>query len=113
MPKIPHWGMVDCNASTHTLWLRSRQAEGAELLVALTHMRVPNDLRLGAEVPEFDLILGGHDHHHEVQQLDSGALYVKSGTDFRCVRRLWLVGGCWMACSGMQCRAEAARAVGG
>lgn len=32
-------------------------------MIALTHMRIPNDLNLANEVDEIDLILGGHDHH--------------------------------------------------
>lgn len=42
------------------------KAQGADVVVALTHMRVPNDKRLAEEVAEIDLILGGHDHHYEV-----------------------------------------------
>ena len=34
------------------------------MVIALTHMREPNDERLAAEAPEFDAILGGHDHHY-------------------------------------------------
>ena len=43
----------------------SLQIKGCDLIVALTHMRVPNDVRLAKEVPEIHLILGGHDHHYE------------------------------------------------
>ncbi len=32
----------------------------------MTHMRMPNDLKLAKEVPEFDLVLGGHDHDYKV-----------------------------------------------
>lgn len=39
--------------------------KGCDLLVALTHMRMPNDTRLASEVPELHLILAGHDHHYE------------------------------------------------
>lgn len=42
------------------------QAAGAELVVALTHMRVPNDIKLVQSVPEIDAVLGGHDHHVQV-----------------------------------------------
>eukprot|EP00798_Chlamydomonas_sp_ICE-L_P020484 gene20484-27272_t len=45
--------------------VKQLKEQGAELLVAITHMRVPNDRRLAAEVPEFHLVLGGHDHHYE------------------------------------------------
>lgn len=32
------------------------------MIIALTHMRVPNDRLLAEQVPGIDLILGGHDH---------------------------------------------------
>ncbi|PRW59853.1 5 -nucleotidase [Chlorella sorokiniana] len=58
--------------------------QGAELIVALSHMRTPNDLVLAANVPEIQLILGGHDHHYEITRSEPhGTLVFKSGTDFR------------------------------
>ena len=32
------------------------------MVLALTHMRLPNDLRLASGVPGLDAVLGGHDH---------------------------------------------------
>ncbi|GLC44409.1 hypothetical protein PLESTB_000472700 [Pleodorina starrii] len=63
---------------------RRMKAKGAELLIALTHMREPNDRKLAAEVPEFHLVLGGHDHHYVSAFIEPhNNLMVKSGTDFR------------------------------
>jgi hypothetical protein len=60
------------------------QEAGVDVVVALTHMRVPNDIQLLEEVPEIDVVLGGHDHHYLVQHVQPhGNLLVKSGTDFR------------------------------
>ncbi|CAK8675103.1 unnamed protein product [Clavelina lepadiformis] len=56
--------------------------EGADFVVALTHMRWPNDVRLTQEVPDIDLVLGGHDHGYGVKEIDD-CLIVKSGSDFR------------------------------
>lgn len=56
--------------------------EGCDLLVALTHMRMPNDVRLAKEVPDLHLILGGHDHHYEKKEVGD-VLILKSGSDFR------------------------------
>lgn len=39
--------------------------EGCEVIIALTHMRTPNDIRLAENCPKIDLILGGHDHVFE------------------------------------------------
>jgi 5'-nucleotidase len=62
------------------------RASGADLVVAITHMRVPNDNRLAAEAGYvIDLILGGHDHHYEVRPTEphKDVWLCKSGTDFR------------------------------
>ena len=42
-----------------------RQHKG-QLVIALTHMRMVNDLKLADQVPEIDLELGGHDHDYAV-----------------------------------------------
>jgi len=56
--------------------------KGCEYVIALTHMRTPNDIRLAENVPEVDLILGGHDHVYEKTKVN-GTFVLKSGTDFR------------------------------
>ncbi|XP_071958533.1 uncharacterized protein [Antedon mediterranea] len=56
--------------------------QGAEFIIALTHMRMPNDIRLAEEVDSIDLILGGHDHDYEVKLVNNKYI-VKSGTEFR------------------------------
>ena len=58
------------------------RAKGVDMVIALTHMRNPNDIRLAKEVPELDLILGGHDHD-EYSDTINGVPLIKSGTDFR------------------------------
>ena len=56
--------------------------KGCDLVIALTHMRTPNDVRLVEEVDEIDLVLGGHDHVYE-KKMVNGKYIIKSGTDFR------------------------------
>ncbi|KAF6769263.1 hypothetical protein AHF37_10744 [Paragonimus kellicotti] len=57
------------------------------VVIALTHMRWANDLRLAREVPEIDLILGGHDLNNGSQTVKSvdgtDRWVIKSGSDFR------------------------------
>jgi len=61
-----------------------KERQGAEIVIALTHMRMPNDFLLAHEVAEVDIILGGHDHHYEVHPEGPHGTYVlNSGTDFR------------------------------
>ncbi|XP_037787180.1 mannosylglucosyl-3-phosphoglycerate phosphatase-like isoform X2 [Penaeus monodon] len=56
--------------------------QGCDYVIALTHMRTPNDIRLAENVDEIDLILGGHDHVYEIQKIND-KIILKSGTDFR------------------------------
>ncbi|XP_045127274.1 5'-nucleotidase-like isoform X3 [Portunus trituberculatus] len=60
----------------------SLKKEGCDYVIALTHMRTPNDIRLAENVEEIDLILGGHDHVYEELKVN-GKIILKSGTDFR------------------------------
>jgi len=61
---------------------RELRAQGVDYVIALTHMRWPNDVRLAESVTEIDLILGGHDHEYGCREVN-GRMIVKSGTDFR------------------------------
>ncbi len=47
------------------------QAEGAQIIVALTHLDLADDIALAVQVPEIDLVLGGHEH--ENWRVDRGA----------------------------------------
>jgi 5'-nucleotidase len=90
-----------------------REREGVDAVIALTHMRDPNDDRLLLEAPELDLQLGGHDHHYRVVAVEGGRLTshddiaaddaagacecgpqtrlaIKSGTDFRDLTKIYL-----------------------
>jgi len=46
------------------------QEQGVHFIIALTHMRWPNDMRLARNVQEIDIILGGHDHEYGVKDID-------------------------------------------
>ena len=73
-----------------------------DLVIALTHMRWPNDRILAANVPQIDLILGGHDHDYETEWVESNfdnpsskegrtkRLIVKSGSDYRTFSHIYL-----------------------
>lgn len=40
------------------------RAQGADIVLALTHLTLSDDILLAEQVPEIDLILGGHDHEN-------------------------------------------------
>ena len=58
-----------------------KEEKNCDLIVALTHMRIPNERHLAQEVPEIDIILGGHDHLYHVELINE-VFFLKSGTDF-------------------------------
>lgn len=88
-------------AKRHARELREQQ--NVDLVVALTHMRLPNDRRLALEAgDDLDVILGGHDHDAAYEPGGGGeatttttpvqrvAPVIKSGTDFRTYSRIVL-----------------------
>ncbi|KAK8876770.1 Metallo-dependent phosphatase-like protein [Apiospora arundinis] len=59
------------------------RAEGAEIVIAITHMREPNDNKLAEQTDGLiDIILGGHDHYYS-HSLIKGTHVLRSGTDFK------------------------------
>lgn len=59
------------------------KADGAEIIVCLSHMREPNDVKLAEQTDGLiDIILGGHDHFYN-HQLINGTHVLRSGTDFK------------------------------
>nr|POF15375.1 mannosylglucosyl-3-phosphoglycerate phosphatase [Quercus suber] len=58
--------------------------EGAEMIIALTHQRQPNDEKLARELEPgvVDIILSGHDHFY-AQAVVNGTQVLRSGTDFK------------------------------
>jgi 5'-nucleotidase len=58
--------------------------QGAEIIVAVTHQREPNDNKL-AELTGgglIDIVLGGHDHYYS-HSFINGTHVLRSGTDFK------------------------------
>jgi len=53
---------------------------GAELVVVLSHLGLPQDLRLASEVDGIDVLLSGHTHHRLEAPIErNGALVIQSG----------------------------------
>lgn len=59
-----------------------RDQQKCDFVIALTHMRQNDDMRLANEALDVDLILGGHDHNIDISTVNDRWI-VKSGTDFR------------------------------
>jgi 5'-nucleotidase len=59
------------------------RSQGADIVIAITHMREPNDNKLAENTDGlFDLILGGHDHYYN-HSFIKGTHVLRSGTDFK------------------------------
>ncbi|PVH74110.1 5'-nucleotidase [Cadophora sp. DSE1049] len=60
------------------------RAQGAEIVIAVTHQREPNDNKLAEKIPEglIDIVLGGHDHYYN-HSLMNGTHVLRSGSDFK------------------------------
>ncbi|GIK06005.1 hypothetical protein Aspvir_010123 [Aspergillus viridinutans] len=58
--------------------------QGADIIIAVTHQREPNDYKLAQNLPPgtIDLILGGHDHFYGHAVINNTHI-LRSGTDFK------------------------------
>lgn len=59
---------------------RQLKDQGADLVVALTHLEFAQDRALAAGVAAIDIVLGGHDHE-PMMILEGGKLVMKAGSD--------------------------------
>jgi len=66
-----------------------REEFGCDVVIALTHMRLPNDRRFAQLSQGIDLVLGGHDHCYAIEDYKN-CLLIKSGTDFLCLSEITL-----------------------
>ena len=60
------------------------RAQGAQIVIALTHAREPSDIKLANKTSKglLDIILGGHDHFYS-HQIVNDTHVLRSGTDFK------------------------------
>lgn len=70
--------------------VRQLRAQGADVVVALTHLDLEDDRKLAGAVKGIDLVLGGHDHD-PVSILENGPLVLKAGQDARWVGQVDLL----------------------
>jgi 2',3'-cyclic-nucleotide 2'-phosphodiesterase (5'-nucleotidase family) len=66
-----------------------RQEEGVDLIVVLSHLGFPQDVKLAGEVDGIDILLSGHTHNRmETPALVNGATIIQSGCHGAFVGRL-------------------------
>jgi 2',3'-cyclic-nucleotide 2'-phosphodiesterase (5'-nucleotidase family) len=61
--------------------------QGADLIVALTHLSFDDDRKLAARFPDIDLIIGGHEHY-PITAIENRTFISKAGSDGRYVARI-------------------------
>lgn len=66
------------------------KSQGADVIVALTHLHIKEDKWLAEELPEIAIILGGHDHDPETYYNDKTFIH-KSGQNAYYLTRLDLI----------------------
>lgn len=59
---------------------RRLREQGADLVIALTHLDIAEDRAIAAKVKGIDLVLGGHDHE-PITFFENGKLILKAGSD--------------------------------
>ncbi len=71
---------------------RVRSKEKADLVVVLSHLGFPQDIKLLSEVPDVDVLLSGHTHHRLFEPVRQGkTLVIQSGCHGSFLGRLDLV----------------------
>ena len=66
---------TDFVESANTLADDLKDNQNCDIVIALTHMRQPNDIKLAENSPRVDVILGGHDH--DIQNVKVSEFNVK------------------------------------
>ncbi|KAJ5308580.1 hypothetical protein PENANT_c044G01168 [Penicillium antarcticum] len=71
-------------SETARILAKQLREQGADLVVAVTHQREPNDHKLANNLSpdSVDIILGGHDHFY-AHSVINGIHVLRSGTDFK------------------------------
>jgi 2',3'-cyclic-nucleotide 2'-phosphodiesterase (5'-nucleotidase family) len=68
-------------------WLPALRGEGADVIVAVTHLTFAEDRELAERFPEITLIIGGHEHF-PITATENRTLISKAGSDAKYVARI-------------------------
>ncbi|KAI8814178.1 Metallo-dependent phosphatase-like protein [Cladochytrium replicatum] len=93
LPPVDYFNFIEKGRELANLLKDPVGPHKCDIVIAVTHMREGNDILLGEQVPEIDLILGGHDHDWMIHGADltqqtpktwTGRVRsLKAGCDFR------------------------------
>jgi 2',3'-cyclic-nucleotide 2'-phosphodiesterase (5'-nucleotidase family) len=68
-------------------YLPQMKREGAQVIVAVTHLTFADDRRLVQRFPDIDIVIGGHEHY-PITALEGHALISKAGSEAQWVARI-------------------------
>jgi 2',3'-cyclic-nucleotide 2'-phosphodiesterase (5'-nucleotidase family) len=83
---LKHLRLIDPMEATAT-YLPVLKSEGANVIVAITHLTFAEDRALAQRFPDLDLIIGGHEHF-PITATENRTLISKAGSDAKFVARL-------------------------
>ncbi len=84
--KLTHVKLTDPLAAAAT-YLPRLKREGANVIVALTHLEFTDDRALVERFPQIDLVIGGHEHY-PITASEGRAFISKAGSDAKFVARI-------------------------
>lgn len=79
------------------------RADGADLVIAMTHMKWEYDTRLADCAEGLNLILGSHDHEYGIRKVNETWI-VKSGSDVKNLTKIDILYDCLVRLSSMHLR---------
>jgi 5'-nucleotidase len=83
---LKHLRLID-PAEAAAEYIPRLKAEGANVIVAITHLTFAEDRALAERFPEIDLIIGGHEHF-PITATENRTLISKAGSDAKFVARI-------------------------
>jgi 2',3'-cyclic-nucleotide 2'-phosphodiesterase (5'-nucleotidase family) len=84
--KLTHLRLVDPIEAAGR-YLPALRREGANIIVAITHLKFSDDRALARKFPQIDLIIGGHEHY-PITATENRTLISKAGSDAKFVARI-------------------------
>jgi 5'-nucleotidase len=69
------------------IYVPQLKQEGAQVIIALTHLSFADDRALAARFPEIDLIVGGHEHY-PITAVENRTFISKAGSEGRFIARI-------------------------
>jgi 5'-nucleotidase / UDP-sugar diphosphatase len=84
--KLTHTRLLDPFV-TAAQYIPLLKRQGAQAIVAVTHLTFADDRRLVRRFPDIDLVIGGHEHY-PITAVEGRSLVSKAGSDARWVARI-------------------------